>query len=322
MEVLIVSAGSWGDIAPHTGLARRLTDAGHRVTLSTHDRLAPQITARGLAFRSLDVDISDLFGAAAEKGEDGQVRPARGAASHLTNLRQGASMIRRLVDGIRGAMDPAPGDGTAPDVVLLSATVAPLGWHVAEGLGVPTLGAYLQPATRTGEFPPPFLSGEVSLGRTGNRALTDVMHVVIDSVAWPATRRARADMGLPPASPAAVRQRLEAGRWPIAYGFSPTVVPRPADWRPGLEVTGYWFPPHPRRAGDRRPSSSTSSPPGHRRCSSASAAWPPATASGSAASPGTRSAGPASGASCRRGWRGWPWPTTTSSPSTRCPTTG
>ena len=54
------------------------------------------------------------------EGEDGQVRPPRGAASHLTNLRQGASMIRRLVDGIRGAMDPAPGGGTAPDLVLLS----------------------------------------------------------------------------------------------------------------------------------------------------------------------------------------------------------
>ena len=154
-------------------------------------------------------------------------------------------MIRRLVDGIRRAMDPAPGEGTTPDLVLLSATVAPLGWHVAEGLGVPTLGAYLQPATRTGEFPPPFLSGEVSLGPAGNRTLTDVMHVVIDTVAWPATRRLRADMGLPPSSPAAVRQRLEEARWPIAYGYSPTVVPRPADWRPGLDVTGYWFPPHP-----------------------------------------------------------------------------
>lgn len=31
----------------------------------------------------------------------------------------------------------------------------------------------------------------------------------------------------------------------MAYGYSPTVVPRPADWRPGLEVTGYWFPPPP-----------------------------------------------------------------------------
>ena len=245
MQVLIVSAGSWGDIAPHTGLARRLTDAGHEVTLATHDRLEPQIVARGLAFRSLDVDISDLFGAPAEEGEDGQVRPARGAASHLSNLRQGAAMIRQLIEGIRRAMDPAPGAGPAPDVVLLSATVAPLGWHVAEGLGVPTLGAYLQPATRTAEFPPPFLSGEVSLGRLGNRALTDLMHVVIDTVAWPATRRLRREMGLPPCRPAARRRRLDDDRWPVAYGYSPTVVPRPADWRPGLEVTGYWFPPHP-----------------------------------------------------------------------------
>jgi len=245
MQVLIVSAGSWGDIAPHTGIARRLTDAGHNVTLSTHDRLAPQIRARGFAFRSLDMDVSDLFGAAAEEGDDGQVRPARGAASHLTNLRQGASMIRQLGEGIRGAMSPSPGDGTAPDVVLLSATVAPLGWHVAESLGIPTIGAYLQPATRTGEFPPPFLSGEVSLGRAGNRALTDLMHVVIDTVAWPATRRLRAEAGLPPCSPAAMRRRLEGDRWPVAYGYSPTVIPRPADWRTGLDVTGYWFPPRP-----------------------------------------------------------------------------
>jgi UDP:flavonoid glycosyltransferase YjiC (YdhE family) len=30
--------------------------------------------------------------------------------------------------------------------------------------------------------------------------------------------------------------------WPIQHGFSPSVVPRPADWRPGLEVVGYWWP--------------------------------------------------------------------------------
>jgi UDP:flavonoid glycosyltransferase YjiC (YdhE family) len=245
MEVLIVSAGSWGDIAPHTGIARRLTEAGHTVTLATHDRLAPQIRARGLAFRSLDMDISDLFGAAAEEGDDGVFQPARGAASPLTNLRQGASLIRRLAEGVRGAMDPAPGAGPAPDLVVLSATVAPLGWHVADALGVPTIGAYLQPATRTSEFPPPFLSGAVSFGRAGNRALTDLMHVVIDTGAWPAVRRLRAELGVPPCRPAARRRRLEEDRWPVAYGYSPTVVPRPADWRAGLDVTGYWFPPHP-----------------------------------------------------------------------------
>lgn len=245
MHVLIISAGSWGDIAPHTGLAVRLEQAGHRVTLSTHDRLAAQIRDRGLAFRSLGVDISDLFGKAAPDGDRSGPGGSVGPRSHLANVRQGGSMIRRLVEGIAAAIDPTAGEGDRPDVVLLSATVAPLGWHVTEGLGIPTLGAYLQPATRTGEFPPPFLSGAVSLGTWGNRALTDVVHAVIDTAAWPATRRARRGLGLPPASPHALRQRLEEEGWPIAYGFSPTVVPRPADWRDGLEVTGYWFPPAP-----------------------------------------------------------------------------
>jgi UDP:flavonoid glycosyltransferase YjiC (YdhE family) len=280
MRVLIISAGSWGDIAPHTGLAARIGDAGHDVTLATHDRLAPQIRDRGLAFRSLDVDISDLFGKAADDhdipddvwdvhdavdrdatGRSGSGRAAAGGPgtapggtavgpkSHLANLRQGASLIRQLVDGIAGAMRPTGEDGQdaepAPDLVLLSATVAPLGWHVAEGLGIPTAGAYLQPATRTAEFPPPFLSGAVSLGRRGNRALTDVMHAIIDTAAWPATRRARRDLGLSPLSPHALRQQLEVACWPIAYGYSPAIVPRPRDWRPGLEVTGYWFPPRP-----------------------------------------------------------------------------
>ena len=261
MRVLIVSAGSWGDIAPHTGLAARLTDAGHDVTLATHDRLAPHIRARGLAFRSLGVDISDLFGRSAESGdrddpgragEHGGTGGGRsvGPRSHLANMRQSGALIRHLLAGIAGAMQGG-GDGARPDVVLLSATVAPLGWHVAEGLDLPTMGAYLQPATRTGAFPPPFLSGRVSLGRWGNRALTDALHEIIDAAAWPATRRARRELGLAPCSPRALRRRLEAGHWPVAYGYSPTVVPRPGDWRPGLEVTGYWFPPRP--AGWRPP---------------------------------------------------------------------
>jgi UDP:flavonoid glycosyltransferase YjiC (YdhE family) len=30
-------------------------------------------------------------------------------------------------------------------------------------------------------------------------------------------------------------------RYPILYGFSPTVVPKPADWGERIHVTGYWF---------------------------------------------------------------------------------
>lgn len=40
----------------------------------------------------------------------------------------------------------------------------------------------------------------------------------------------------------AVFGQQDAAHWPAFAGFSPAVVPRPADWRDGLEVTGYWWP--------------------------------------------------------------------------------
>jgi sterol 3beta-glucosyltransferase len=43
----------------------------------------------------------------------------------------------------------------------------------------------------------------------------------------------------------AVYRRRESTRWPVFHGYSPSVLPRPADWREGLEVTGYWWPERP-----------------------------------------------------------------------------
>ena len=41
----------------------------------------------------------------------------------------------------------------------------------------------------------------------------------------------------------------ETTRWPFIYGYSPSVVPRPPDWRKGIEVAGYWWPENTRPAG-------------------------------------------------------------------------
>jgi sterol 3beta-glucosyltransferase len=40
MRILIVTAGSRGDVAPFTGLGQRLHQAGHQVALAAHDRFA------------------------------------------------------------------------------------------------------------------------------------------------------------------------------------------------------------------------------------------------------------------------------------------
>ena len=52
----------------------------------------------------------------------------------------------------------------------------------------------------------------------------------------------RAELDLPPTTLAATYRKQAAEEWPILHGFSNHVVPRPRDWRPGLEVVGYWWP--------------------------------------------------------------------------------
>jgi sterol 3beta-glucosyltransferase len=39
-----------------------------------------------------------------------------------------------------------------------------------------------------------------------------------------------------------MRRRQERAEWPVLHGFSTALVPRPSDWRPGLEVVGPWWP--------------------------------------------------------------------------------
>lgn len=221
MRILIAAAGSRGDVAPYTGLGAALRTAGHDVALATTDAFAPLVRAAGLEFRALPADP--------RKGGGG------GGGREL--MRAAAAFVGELGQGFADAVDR----GT--DLLLLSTTTAPLGWHLAEATGTPALGVYLQPTAPTGDFPP-VVTGARSLGRAGNRMAGRFALRMTDRLYAPAVTALRARLGLPPASPAATRERLERAGWPVLHGFSTALVPRPADWRPGLRVTGTWWPHH------------------------------------------------------------------------------
>ncbi|MEV5506909.1 glycosyltransferase [Streptomyces orinoci] len=220
MKLVITAAGSRGDIAPYTGLGARLREAGHEVTLATHEGFAPLVRAAGLDFRSLPGD------------------PRGGPAGDRRQLMATAAAFARKMAA--GLPDAVPED---TEVLLLSTSTAPFGWHLAEATGVRSLGVYLQPTTPTGDFPPT-VGGTRSLGRLGNRAMGRFSLRMVDRLFADAVHELRRSLGLPPAAPGAVRRRLEADGWPVLHGFSSAVVPRPRDWRPGLAVTGNWWPHH------------------------------------------------------------------------------
>ncbi|WPO69322.1 MULTISPECIES: glycosyltransferase [unclassified Streptomyces] len=220
-RVLITAAGSYGDVAPYTGLGVRLREAGYDVALATHDSFAPLTEAAGLRFRGLPAD------AAASGRAEGRKELMRAASAFVRGLGGG------LADAaVRGA-----------DLLVASTTTAPLAWQLAEAMGIPALGAYLQPVHPTREFPP-VVGGTRSLGGFGNKVLGRFSLRMVDRVYAEAVRDLRARLGLPEEAPGTVRARQERAGWPVLHGFSPAVVPRPADWRAGLDVVGNWWPHH------------------------------------------------------------------------------
>lgn len=222
MRVLIVGVGTRGDVAPYTGLGRRLREDGHEVAIAAHEPYAELVTDAGLDHLPLPGDpLSALTG--------------RFSISAFKEYSE------QLMDGLAAIAEQQA------DLLLLGVAGA-VGCHVAEAMGVPSMGVHLQPIDPTGDFPPVMSLFRRSLGRWGNRRaarLVFEMPAAGPMIAGMGTKM-RTRLGLPPVAPRALYRHRESTRWPVFHGVSPLVLPRPADWRPGLEIAGYWWPLRPR----------------------------------------------------------------------------
>ncbi|MFF6772088.1 nucleotide disphospho-sugar-binding domain-containing protein [Streptomyces sp. NPDC012637] len=231
MRVALITAGSRGDIAPFTGLGHGLVRAGHQVTVVTHESFAGLVREAGLSFHGLPVDPQ-----AELRTEHGRrLLTARSGPGKLARV---LAMAARLVEGMAPGMLEA---ARASDVLLLSGSVAPLGHAIAEGLRLPSRGVYLQPLAPTGTFPPPVV-GTRSCGGPGNRLAGHAVNAALDLVFSRAARAVERELGGHLRRSADRRRNRERRNWPVHHGFSPLVVPRPPDWRPGLTIGGYWWP--------------------------------------------------------------------------------
>lgn len=230
MHILIATAGSHGDVAPYTGLGARLRQAGHRVVMATHARSAEAVRRSGLGFRPLPLDRYATSGAGAREGAG----PGKGGPGAGLSKVEQIKLARELAPEMADAVTEACAAGA--EVVLLSSALAPLGLVAAEGLGLPSLGVFLQPLAPTREFPP-VIFDMPSMGPFTNRAAARCAESLLTRAFAPGVRHLERRLGVPPA--ALERRRAT---WPVQHGFSPVVVPRPADWRRGMEVAGYWWP--------------------------------------------------------------------------------
>ncbi|MFH8836681.1 glycosyltransferase [Streptomyces sp. NPDC017868] len=222
MRIVINTAGSRGDVAPFTGLGRRLLDAGHQVAVAAHPAFAELVGSCGLEHRPVPGDPQGL------------IRDWARAASR----EEAQALTRAYADGIADGVAEAVEGGA--DLLLTAHGPAPLSRTAGEAFGIPVIGTYLVPSFATGEFPLPHARDTGGNGPEDNLAAgRDVLRRAEGVFAGGVTRL-RERLGLPEGTPSAA-----ADIRPAFHGFSPLVVPRPADWPSGVEVTGYWWPARP-----------------------------------------------------------------------------
>lgn len=231
-RIVILTNGSRGDVQPLVALGRGLMRAGHEVLLAADAQFRPFVTDHGVPYAEMGGDVRALLESETAmrlRDEGKQLRWM------LHAIRESGAYLAR---GYRDAW--AICEAFRPDLVIFT-IATPVGYSIAERLGVPGIYAGMQPITPTGAFPT-IWAGQRSLGSWLNRAT----HLFFDQLFWQTHRpylnpfRSR-QLGLPvlPFLGPARRQAREG--MPVLYAYSSAVVPPPADWPASVSVTGYWF---------------------------------------------------------------------------------
>ena len=233
MRITTIAPGSRGDVQPYLALGKGLKQAGHVVRLVTHQNFEGFVSSYGVEFWPVEGNVQDIA-----QSKDMRALLERG--NFLAVMSQMAKEARR------GALALAKGGRAAcrgMDLVIAGIGGVFIGIALAEQLGLPLLQAYYIPFTPTRAYPsfllpklPPWFSG--ALNRLSYQLARQIMWQGFRS----ADRLARRDvLGLPPAPFWGPFNADCLQHYPILYGYSPSVIPKPSDWDENTHVTGYWF---------------------------------------------------------------------------------
>ncbi|MEZ5288652.1 MAG: glycosyltransferase [Vicinamibacterales bacterium] len=232
MRAAVIAIGSRGDIQPMLALATGLRRAGHEVVFASEESYRGAAAAHDLEFYRLSGNSERFFaGPAGIRFRESFDRPRAEFRRFWTSY---------IAPTVRPHLDEVPGACEGVDVAVCQPWLG-----VAPGMadtGVPACIAsvFPPPTLPTHEFP--FSLSEHAAGdqgpegnwRTWRRAalMLRIGHETIQR--WRIER-----LGLPAQT---FRESLESiGRLPHVLGYSPLVVPKPAEWGPQIAVTGYWF---------------------------------------------------------------------------------
>jgi sterol 3beta-glucosyltransferase len=211
MKMMLLTAGTRGDVEPFFALARAARNRGHQVRIAIPDNSGAD--SAGLDTVSLGMDFAELI-------SDQGVSPRAAASAFRTVIRPAVGrLLSAAVEHI---------SAFAPDVVIYHPKVlsAP---PAADSRGIPSVLVETVPLSPTRAFPAPFLT-TANLGPL-NRA----SYLAVKVAPLMFRSELKTALKLLPAG-----SRGKAGTRYSLVPVSPQLLSRPSDWPPSVHLTGHW----------------------------------------------------------------------------------
>ncbi|MFN8542759.1 MAG: glycosyltransferase [Candidatus Binatia bacterium] len=243
MAIVILAVGSRGDVQPFLPIAQRLARR-HRVRIATHEEFRPLVEGAGLEFFPLAGDPRELVGYMIRTG--GRVVPTRLDQIVEDVPRKRATLAAILESTWRACTEPDPGRPGAPPFAADGIIANPPSYghiHCAEALHVPLHMIFTMPWTPTSAFPHPMTRLVQGAAHPVRNFLS---YGVVDALVWAGVRdvvnafRERT-LGLAPLDAGEGVALLNDNEVPFTYLFPASVIPKPADWGPHVDLANFVF---------------------------------------------------------------------------------
>ena len=229
MRIVIIAPGTRGDVQPYIALGQGLQNAGHYIRIVSHSNFELLVTSYGLEFWSFGNDVKDAV-------ENNEMRELTEKGNFLLLMAKMAKEAQREAFRFaEGGLRAAQG----MDIVLTGMGGLYIGIAIAEKLDISLVQAYVVPFTPTQEL-------SSVLTPKLPTFLNRFSHQLTRQLMWQGFRSADSIarenvLGIPAAPLLGPYDSKSTHNMPILYGFSPSVIPPPSDWKGNTHITGYWF---------------------------------------------------------------------------------
>jgi hypothetical protein len=265
LQVLILTVGSRGDVQPFLSMAKELQAAGHRCRICTHAQFEAFVRGEGLEFYPMAGEEGDWTPAKLMRFMEEQRSMALRDLVRLTpwDIAERQNVTKTIFlptqpPGYDDAFNPYYGSWAAafqPDLrtgrpfraeALISNPPAYTHIHIAERLHIPCHLVFTMPWSQTRSVGHPLHPTGSSRGGRYERYWNEIGFRWVSQIQWTGLQgyqnEFRRVLGLEALDSVDHGPVLvDALKVPFAYCFSPHLLPKPDDWGPHIDITGFFF---------------------------------------------------------------------------------